>query len=143
MRNSHPKDNSDDASAVTGLSSDNSNPSSLLFFDEDEEVAIKLKKKSVPKHDNGMGESYVALWVKESKEITSQDTLHTALVKAVTIIHFVDGEASFQCVYDDNNARWLDADTNEMTPVTPMRGPKTFPWHQECRKSTLRFNLKE
>ena len=105
LRDSRPKDNSDDASAITGLSSDNSNPSSLLFFDEDEKVAAKRKKKSVPKRDNGMGESYVWLWVKGSKETTPQDNLYTALTKVVTATHSVDGKASFQFVYDDSNTR--------------------------------------
>ena len=95
---SHSKDNSEDASTVTGLSSGASNPSSLLFFDEDEETATKLKKKSVPKHTNGMGESFVWLWLKGSEETTPQDNLHTALTKIVTVTHSVDSEASFQCV---------------------------------------------
>ena len=71
-----------------------------------------------------MGESYVALWVKGSKEITPQDNLHTALVKVVTVIHSVDGKASFQCVHEDGTARWFDPDTKEMTSVTPIKCPE-------------------
>ena len=67
------------------------------------------------------------LWVKGDKERTPQDNLHIALTKVVTVIHSGHGEASFQCVYNDSNARWLDPDTNEMTPVTPIRRPEDVP----------------
>ena len=126
-KDSHPKYNSDHTSTVTGLSSNNSNPSYLLFFDEDEEAAIKLKKKSAPKRDNGMCESFVALRVKGSKETTPQNNLHTALVKVVTVMHSVDGKTSFQCVYEDSSACWIDPGANKITSVTPIKRPEDVP----------------
>ena len=74
-----------------------------------------------------MGESYTALWMKGSKEITPQDNLHTALVKVVTGIHYVNGEASFQCVYKDSNSCWLGPNTNEMIPLIPIKHPEDVP----------------
>ena len=126
-QDSHSKDNSEDASMVTGLSSDASSTSSFLFFDKDKVAATKLKKKSIPKRANGKGESFVWLWLKGSEETTPQDNLCTTLTKVVTVISSVDSEASFQCVYDDSNATWTNPDTKETTPVTPIKLPEEVP----------------
>ena len=48
-------------------------------------------------------------------------------MKAVTVIHAIDGKASFKCVYEDSSAYWLDCDTNKMVPVTSITFPDDVP----------------
>ena len=62
--------------------------------------------------------------MKGGEKTTPQENLHTALTKIVTVTHSADVKASFQCVYEDSIACWLDPDINKMTPVTPVRRPE-------------------
>ena len=63
-QHSHSRDDSEDASVITGLSSDKSSTSSLDVCNKDEAAIPKLKKKSVPRRAGGKGESFVWLWLK-------------------------------------------------------------------------------
>ena len=65
--------------------------------------------------------------IKGNNEIIPQDNLYTAVVKVVTAIHSIDDKASFQCVYKDSSACWLDPGTNKMTPVNPIKCPEDVP----------------
>ena len=59
--------------------------------------------------------------MKGTKETTPLDNLCTNLSKVVAVIVSVDSDASFQCVYDNDNSTWTDPETKVQTPVTPIR----------------------
>ena len=115
----------DAGSVMSGISDGSASNNTAIYVESDEEEVPKLKKKAVPKREtgldkSGLGESFVAVWIKPSEEVTPTENLFQAMVKIIRILVGVDNKASFQCVYDESSAFTIDPTTNKVTPLKPL-----------------------
>ena len=60
------------------------------------------------------------MWVRPDEEYSPQESLRVALVKVVTVVTSIDPKASFNCVYEDASAWWMNPETKTAEPVKPI-----------------------